>query len=46
MSYANMVEIPRDLFTRLLAAIETPDDLTPDDVSALLEDAQQWVPED
>lgn len=41
---SNMVEIPRELFYRLLAAIETPDDLEKHEKTILLEDAYQWVP--
>jgi hypothetical protein len=38
-----MIEIPYELFVRLLAAIETPEDLTETDTTALLEDAQEFV---
>jgi len=33
----------RDLILRLMAAIETPDDLSNDDVSELLEDAHIFI---
>jgi len=38
------VRIPRDLLARLMAAIETPGDLTDADRSALLEDADHYYP--
>lgn len=38
------VRIPRELFTRLMAAIETPDDLTEDERRELLEDADRHYP--
>jgi len=44
IEYANMVRIPKDLFARLIAAIETPDDLTRQERTELLEDADQWYP--
>lgn len=33
----------RDLILRLMAAIETPEDLTPEDISFLLEDAHTFI---
>lgn len=42
----NPVRIPKDLFARLMAAIETPDDLTDEDRTALLEEADQHFPYD
>lgn len=44
--YANMTTLPTDLLCRLVAAIETPDDLTDQDIAELLDDAAQWLDDD
>ena len=46
MTASNFVEIPRELFARLVAAIETPDDLNETERSELIEDVQQFAPEE
>lgn len=38
------VSIPLTLLTRLMAAIETPGDLTEEEVLHLLEDAHEYLP--
>lgn len=44
MSEGETVAVPSELFTRLMAAIETPGDLTGDDLDHLLEDAAHYLP--
>ena len=43
MTASNMVEIPRDLLARLIAALETPKDLSGEDLEMLIEDAHAWT---
>lgn len=45
MPEGETVEVPAELLTRLMAAIETPGDLTGDDTDHLLEDAARYVVE-
>jgi hypothetical protein len=40
----NFMELPEELFVRMLAAIETPDDLSEREVTELIEDANEWYP--
>ena len=40
----DMIRIPRDLLARLMAAIETPADLSEDDKTALLEEVDRFYP--
>lgn len=40
------VRVPKDLLARLIAAIETPDDLTDEERTELLEDADAVYPYD
>jgi transcriptional regulatory protein LevR len=42
---SNMVEIPRELLARLVAALETPLDLDEQDVNELIEDVQAYFPD-
>ena len=44
MTASNFVEIPKELFNRILAALADPSDLTVKEVDELLEDVQQWIP--
>ena len=44
MTADNMIEIPKELFWRLLAALETPDDISSDELQDLIDDTVQWVP--
>lgn len=45
---SNFIEIPKDLFARMIAALEdpkcTPKSLTHQELVELLEDADQWLP--
>lgn len=46
MTASNMVEIPKELLARLMAAIENYEELTDKEIAELLEDANEWVDED
>lgn len=45
MTASNMVEMPRELVARLVAAVETPLDLDEQDINELIEDVQAYFPD-